>query len=108
VTRSPLLFLIIVDILQKIVQCLLEEGMRNHPIVSNLPCPIIQYVDDMLILLQGDPDQARLLKEILDTFSTTTELHINYDKSTFVPINLTKAEQSQISIILDCPVASFP
>jgi hypothetical protein len=82
--------------------------MLKHPIVPNLPCPVIQYAKDTLILFQGDPGQACLLKEILDAFSMTTGLHINYDKSTFVPINLSEAKQSQISNILECPVASFP
>jgi hypothetical protein len=47
---SPLLFLIIVDILQHTIQHFSREGALKHPIVSNLPCPIIQYVDDMLII----------------------------------------------------------
>jgi hypothetical protein len=54
------------------------------------------------------PDQARLLKEILDAFSATTGLAINYIKSTFVPINLDDDEQSSVSNILGFPIASFP
>jgi hypothetical protein len=74
----------------------------------NLTCPIIQYAYDTLIILEGDPQQARLLKEILEAFSLMTGLMINYDKSTLVPINQDNEDQMQISNILGCPIASFP
>jgi hypothetical protein len=85
---SPLLFLVIADILQKVIQHFSSEGQLKHPLVADQTCPVIQYADDTLILIQGCPPQARLLKEILDAFSMTTGLSINYEKTTFVPINL--------------------
>jgi hypothetical protein len=105
---SPLIFFLIVDILQKFIQRFSREGLLTHPIVHDQTCPVIQYADDTLIILQGCPDQARMLNEILEAFSSTTGLTINYSKSTFVPINLSDEEQTQISNILGCPVASFP
>jgi hypothetical protein len=76
--------------------------------VVDLPCPVIQYADDTLILIQETPHQARILKVILDVFSATTGLQVNYLKSTFVPINLNEEDQTTISKILGCPIASFP
>jgi hypothetical protein len=105
---SSLLFIIIVDVLQKVIKKFSEERKLKHPIVEDITCLVIQYADDTLILIQGCPDQARVLKEILDTFSSTTGLKINYNKSTFVPINLEQDEQHNISNILGCPIASFP
>jgi hypothetical protein len=61
-----------------------------------------------MILLQGCPDHAKLLKEILDAFSLTTGLTINYAKSTLVTINQEEEEQIRIANILGCPIASFP
>jgi hypothetical protein len=78
------------------------------PIVTNQTSLVIQYADDTLILIQGCPDQARLLKEILDCFSATTGLAINYSKSTFVPLNMNNDEQSVISNVLGCATATFP
>jgi hypothetical protein len=100
---SPLLFLIIVDILQKVIQGFSREGRLNHLLVLDLSCPVIQYVDDTLIIFQRDMHQAHLLKEILDAFSLTTGLSINYDKSTLVSINLDNEEQTQIANILGFP-----
>jgi hypothetical protein len=83
------------------------EGGLKHPLVTNLTSPIIQYADDTLILFQGDPNEARMLKEILEAFSMMIGLKINYEKSTFVHINLDSEEQTQISNILGCPITSF-
>jgi hypothetical protein len=105
---SPLLFLIVADILQETIQSFSKEGALKHPIVTNLSCPVIQYAYVTLIIFQGTPDQTRLLKEILEAFSRTTGLKINYDKSTLVPISLSNEDQIQISNILECPIASFP
>jgi hypothetical protein len=68
---SPLLFLLVVDVLQQIIKRFSIEGHILHPIVLDSPCLVIQYADDTLILIQGCPDQASLLKEILDAFLAT-------------------------------------
>jgi retron-type reverse transcriptase len=60
---SPLIFILIVDILQNVIQRFSREGLLIHPIVHDQTCPVIQYADDTLIILQGCPDQARMLKE---------------------------------------------
>jgi hypothetical protein len=99
---------VVVDVLQQIIKCFSREGHLLHPIVDDTPCPVIQHADNTLIFIQGRPDQARLLKEILDTFSASTGLAINYEKSIFVSLNLDLDEQSLISNILGCPIAVFP
>jgi hypothetical protein len=104
----PHLFLIIVDIIQKVIQGFSKEGWLNHLLVLDLSCPIIQCTDDTLIIFQGDLHQTQLHKKILDAFSLTTGLLINYDKSTLVPINLDNEYETQIANILGCPIASFP
>jgi hypothetical protein len=44
----------------------------------------------------------------MDAFSVSTGLAINFDKSSFIPLNLDREDQSLISSILGCPMASFP
>jgi hypothetical protein len=51
----PLLFLVIADILQKVIQCFSSEGQLKHPLVADQTCPFIQYADGTLILIQGCP-----------------------------------------------------
>jgi hypothetical protein len=80
-----------------------------HPIVDDLPCPVIQYADDTLLILRAEHSQVRRLREILDLFSEATGLHINFHKSTFVPVGGVPADlASELAGILGCPVSSFP
>jgi hypothetical protein len=102
---SQLLFIILVNVLQQIIKRFSAEGKLKHPIILDQPCPILQYVNDTLILIQGCPDQACYLKEILDVFAATTRLTINYTKSTFVPINLDRKIKDQFPTFW---VAQFP
>lgn len=96
------------DVLQQTIKKFAAVGALNHPIFRDQPCPVLQYADDTLIVLEGNGSQARLLKEILDAFANFLGLHINFTKSTFVPINLSDEEEAEISDILECPVATFP
>jgi hypothetical protein len=105
---SPLLFIVVVDVLQQAFKQSALNGLLRHPILEDQPCPVLQYADDTLIVLQGDVQQARILKEILDSFAISTGLKINYNKSTFVPINLSLQEGEEIAEALNCEVASFP
>jgi hypothetical protein len=77
-------------------------------VLEDQPCPILQYADDTLIVIQGDVEQAKVLKLILDDFACTAGLKIDFTKSTFVPINLTLQEGDAIAPVLNCEVASFP
>jgi hypothetical protein len=105
---SLLIFIIIADILQQTIRCFGHQGLLQHPILQNQPCPVLQYADDTLIIVQGGFSQAKWLKEILTVFEITTGLSINFSKSTFVPIAMNDLESQRIASILNCPVASFP
>jgi hypothetical protein len=68
----------------------------------------LQYAADTQIVIQGDVEQAKNLKQIFDDFASTTGLKIKFSESTFVPINLTEQEGAEIASELSCEVASFP
>jgi hypothetical protein len=106
---SPYLYLAIADLLPSLI-AMEGGGVRLlHPLVDNLPCPVIQYADDTLLILRAEHSQVRRLREILDLFSHATGLHINFHKSTFVPVGGVSAElASELADILSCPVSSFP
>ena len=48
------------------------------------------------------------LKALLDHFSSFTGLHINFEKSTFVPIGIELSLANELAQIFGCPVSSFP
>jgi hypothetical protein len=51
---SPYLYLAVADLLPYLI--VTGEGADRllHPIVDDLPCPVIQYVDDTLLILRAE------------------------------------------------------
>lgn len=86
---SPYLFIIVTGVLQCLIRRASQEGELEHPLVPNLPYPVLQYADDTLILIKGNVSSVRLFRSILDDFSLATGLSINFHKSTFIPLNIT-------------------
>ncbi|CAD6343412.1 unnamed protein product [Miscanthus lutarioriparius] len=94
----PYLFIIVSDVLQRLIQRASANGELCHPIDP----------DDTLILLKGDVASVAKLRQILDAFSLATGLHINFHKSTFIPMNIDSAAATEMVNILGCDVSSFP
>lgn len=87
---SPLLFVLAADFLQSLINKGKVMGLINLPIPLQIEkdFPIIQYADDTLIIMEGDPRQLFFLKTILQNFSESTGLKVNYSKSMMLPINI--------------------
>ncbi|CAL5040144.1 unnamed protein product [Urochloa decumbens] len=104
---SPYLFIIVADLLHRMISDAAAPLPLRHPLVDDLDCPVIQYADDTLVLLRAEEPQVRRLKTVLDSFASATGLTINYSKSTFVPINVDAGAAAHLAGILGCAVASF-
>ncbi|KAL6639054.1 hypothetical protein ACP70R_022784 [Stipagrostis hirtigluma subsp. patula] len=52
---SPYLFLIVADLLYRLVTSSDTTDRLRHPLVDDLPCLVIQYVDDTLFFVRADP-----------------------------------------------------
>jgi len=102
---SPYLFIIVADLLQRLVLQAADSGVLEHPLVPHAPPPILQYADDTLLIVKADVDQLCLVKQILDSFSEMTGLKINFEKSTMVPMSVAPDEQSLLASVFGCPVA---
>src|SRR4051812_16111324 len=86
---SSLLFVIVVDLLQSVVNEMCSRNILSLPIPTNSnDYPFIQYADDTLIVLLAIDDQLISFKEMLNTFAASTGLRINFSKSSLIPINM--------------------
>jgi hypothetical protein len=85
---------------------------RRHQCIcsycNNLPCAVLQYADHTLIVCQGDLNAASALKQIHDQFAAISRLHINYGKSTLVPIHMSEELTDECVLILGCSRQGFP
>jgi hypothetical protein len=70
--------------------------------------PIIQYVDDTLLIMEACPQQLIVLKPILNTFADSTGLKVNYLKSNMIPINLSPKRLSHLAATFNCQAGSLP
>ena len=65
---SPYLFIIVADVLRRLLQHSALASYIKHPLIPNAPCPVLQYADDTLIFLSCSPDAVSETKQILELF----------------------------------------
>jgi hypothetical protein len=79
-----------------------------HPLDPALPCPVLQYADDTLIILKAEHSHIQNVQNYLLLFSEATGLEINFEKSTFVPIHVDATIAISLAVALGCHVSFFP
>src|SRR4051812_44192231 len=85
---SPLLFVLVADLLQSVVNRMCADGQLTLPIPNNNPdYPIVQYADDPMLVTPACETQLMALKDMLGTFAASTGVHVNYNKSQLIPLN---------------------
>ncbi|XP_026459405.1 uncharacterized protein LOC113360071 [Papaver somniferum] len=85
---SPYLFLLVVEILSKLLNDAVERGqlsgfqvVENGSIISHL-----QLTYDTLVFIDASAEEVRRLLIILEVFETLTGLKLNFDKSTMISV----------------------
>jgi hypothetical protein len=68
----------------------------------------LQYADDTLLFSSCDLTKIRNLKVVLMFFERVSGMRINFNKSDFIPINLSSEQCHEIAHILNCPIGHFP
>jgi hypothetical protein len=64
---------------------------------------MVNYADDTVIIMKACPTQVLTMKEILQKYADSTGLHINFHKSSLIPINLSTQPG-----LLGCNIATMP
>ncbi|XP_020086093.1 uncharacterized protein LOC109708688 [Ananas comosus] len=105
---SPLLFILCVDVLYRLIQIAVTEGLLPDVGIGNARLHTLQFADDLIIFFDGSTRSAAIVKLILDKFAGCSGLKINYSKSSVTPINLPDAQASSLATSLGCPVKEFP
>jgi hypothetical protein len=107
---SPLLFVLVVDLHQSILNKAKDNGILKFPLhvgyTTNFP--IIQYADNTLLIMEACPQQLFVLKAILNTFAASTGLKVNYSKSNMFPINVPRERLNHLAATFNCKVGVFP
>ena len=75
---------------------------------SSMDYPIVQYADDILIVLPRVDSQLIAFREMLEVFAKSTGLRVNFSKSSLIPINMSDDEGKRVDALLGCDVGSMP
>jgi hypothetical protein len=107
---APLLFVLVADLLQSIINKAKETRQLRLPIQVGYTSdfPILQYVDDTLLIMEAYPQQLFALKAILNTYVDSTGLKVNYAKSIMVPINVPPERLAHLATTFQCQTGSLP
>ena len=102
---SPLLFVLAVELLQVLVNRAATMNLLKAPI----PQPTddflnVQYADDTLLIMQADARQLVFLKALLNSFSKSIGLKVNYRKSQMLLINVPLDRMECLSNTFVCSV----
>lgn len=73
-STSPYLFIIVADVLQRLIRQASSNGLLSHPIDSTIHCPVLQYADDTLIILPADLRQL----QTLNLFSLSSQMPLDW------------------------------
>jgi hypothetical protein len=81
-----------------------DDGLLRLPIPVGYTqdFPIVQYVDDTLLIMTTCPQQLFALKAILNSFATSTGLKVNYAKSSMIPINVSVERLQHLAATFQC------
>jgi hypothetical protein len=107
---SPLIFVLAADLLQAI----LNKAMNQHlifPPINRAACPdfpVIQYADDTLVVMRANSSELICLKAILHSFTESTGLKVNFNKSCMMPINMDELRLEHFANTLSCKKGQLP
>ena len=87
----------------------LHQGQIALPIpYYNSDFPVVQYADDIILIMQADINQVLHLKSIISLFSASTGLKVNYNKSSMIPVNVSTNKLNNLAAAFGCQVGSMP
>ena len=107
---SPLLFVLVADLLQSVLNKAKDMEILKLPLPlrHSTNCPIIQYADDTLIVMEACSRQLVALKALLHSFGESTGLKVNYNKSVIVPINISEERLDHLARTFNCEKGKLP
>ncbi len=104
---SPLLFILCADVLFRMIQAAVDADLLPAVEFGDAKFHSLQFADDLLIFFDGTIESAAVLKVILDGFSASSGLKINFGKSSISPINLSAEQAASLGLLLNCPLKEF-
>eukprot|EP00253_Pinus_taeda_P010189 PITA_10189 len=96
---SPLLFLLVAEGLSQLIQKAKREGkVKGLEVAINLNISHLLFVDGILVFTNGESNEIKELKNILDLFLKATGMQIKSRKSQLIMEGLARQERAQMQL----------
>lgn len=105
---SPLLFNLAADVFQQMIGAVnksLPLGISPKLTDSIMA---FQYADDTAVVASANVTTLITLKLITRLFANISGLKVNFNKSVFIPLNVSSLDMPWVKAITGCPESSFP
>jgi hypothetical protein len=107
---SPLLFNLVADMLSTFINRAKEDrqisGLVPHLVDGGIS--ILQYVDDTILFMKNDMEQATNMKLLLCAFEQLSGFKINFHKSEVFCYGEAKVSESCCTELFDCGFGQYP
>lgn len=105
----PLIFMLAADLLQAAINDAHWAGRLQLPIpVPDNDYHVIQYADDMIVIMPTDLGQDEHMKKILQDYAMSVGLRINFQKSTLISLNTTADQTALLARVFGCSIGCMP
>nr|CAD1835017.1 unnamed protein product [Ananas comosus var. bracteatus] len=105
---SSLPFILCIDVLYRMLQAVTSSNYLPTLAIGDVKLLTLQFVDDVLLFFDSSIRSAATIKIILQAFSESSGLKINYNKSALIPVHLPAYQASSLANSFNCPTQSFP
>jgi hypothetical protein len=105
---SPLLFVIVMEVLNAMVAAANCRGLLSPLPGSHFGQRMSLYADDLVLFLVPKPEDFSCIHAILDLFAGASGLITNLDKCLLSPIRCTEEEVAIIQHVFPCQLSPMP
>lgn len=105
---SPLLFVLVMDVLSKIMIKAADLGVISPFTGISADQSVSIYADDVALFVKPSEVDLRFVKEALQVFGDASGLRVNYQKSSAVLIHGDEMDRNRVATLLQCNLGSFP
>ncbi|XP_057734548.1 uncharacterized protein LOC130949988 [Arachis stenosperma] len=107
---SLFLFVLVVDVLHRMIGEAVRNGCISLLLVGrdNIELLYLQFTDDTILFYPPKEETIRNYKRLLRCFEMMSGLSINFEKSSFIPVNCDQRWARKMCLLLGCKEAILP
>lgn len=103
-----MLFILTMEPLQRMFATASDMGLLSPLPRTGMKHRLSIFADDVVVFLKPDEEEQATCSAILEMFGVASELRMNLQKTSALPIRCSNSKKLRIHGMLGCSVGSFP